>query len=1142
MKYLVSFAFFAFIYLGNLSAQVEYNLLWSISGNGLDEESYLFGTIHVTDERAFNFSDSVLIAFEKADLLALEVSTDDYMRKRFEERNSENRKSNEFKDAFSEADYEKVRSIIKDRTKFDIDNSDDMNPRLARRLLFESEIKTNSKSRPETMDNYFEFTAARMSKEVIGLEKPGEGLRSGQGFDSDMERALFQFMLYSMDSVSTDQVEKKQATNYYDELIENYSKGNIESFLMEDKEGQFTFYDMKNRNEIMFKGLDTLMQTKQVFCAVGVSHLPGKNGLIEMLKQAGYTLKPVNATFTGLAKTKMKSFEKLEGVRIGSIKEGYSVMMTGQPQTYQLPGGNLSIQVYQDASGGEMIVTSPIPDIFSSEDELLEGIVENYENTKGFVLLEKKEIKHKGKKGYECEFNTPQGARAMFWVFVENNAIYVFAFLSTSAAELNSSKSDFLKSVEIYDLSDFKSMEWEEQELLNQKIKVFAPSPLIKNKRVETDEYSEGYVTTVHQSFAMDRSIPIAVNVWQWLYPPGYIYADLDGAVYQLDESIKPDQNANFTSRDTIIKSGFMGIRTTYSVGDSGHVESLVVQRGTALNYLKVDYVGESTPEIERLLTEWEFLPWEKPDIHLYKNENFEVSFVGETNTLENYMFAQCDTGWVVASTDYSSGISTDLTVYQFSEYAYFVKPDTLIELLIPEENESLTIVERDSISNNGFTFRLFNSISQLRTFALVKWGGDKLYRLDVNIPIDADSTYADSIHKSFKILNQTDFDCFTSKKEKLLKDLQSTDTATFNSALSVLADYYFEKSDFESLYSTLYEGIPLDSGKWQMRNYFSTMIPFIQSEDELAKLEGLFKMYPKYQSHILAALQDSKSVNKLNLYRRLLTEKSTDYFYSDFSLYFDSIQYLKEDINSLIEILESDENAEYLTYALTGAFQQDTIDVSGLLNPYREFFDKRIRLGIDTLERKSKVYIPTYSLCNDLSLALYAGNTTKDYAGLAKKMVNLKIESLAPLYLFINLANGDGIEEKQFDELTTDLEELDNFLSLIDESDNASLIAPYLKPERLAQYEVEITLYYEDYYDYGNVKHEYSFNHKDENKNYRVEVFTYYDSYSEMNSTAFSVFTDNSYRAVYTSVYLEETEDLEAQKQAIIKDFEEYY
>lgn len=52
-------------------------LLWRITGKGQTKPSYLFGTMHLTDKRIFNFGDSVYRAIENTDGLAIEISPDE---------------------------------------------------------------------------------------------------------------------------------------------------------------------------------------------------------------------------------------------------------------------------------------------------------------------------------------------------------------------------------------------------------------------------------------------------------------------------------------------------------------------------------------------------------------------------------------------------------------------------------------------------------------------------------------------------------------------------------------------------------------------------------------------------------------------------------------------------------------------------------------------------------------------------------------------------------------------------------------------------------------------------------------------------------------------------------------------------------
>ena len=57
------------------SQELEKSLLWEISGNGLKESSYLYGTIHITCDASLD--DNIKKALDNTSLLVLELDMDD---------------------------------------------------------------------------------------------------------------------------------------------------------------------------------------------------------------------------------------------------------------------------------------------------------------------------------------------------------------------------------------------------------------------------------------------------------------------------------------------------------------------------------------------------------------------------------------------------------------------------------------------------------------------------------------------------------------------------------------------------------------------------------------------------------------------------------------------------------------------------------------------------------------------------------------------------------------------------------------------------------------------------------------------------------------------------------------------------------
>ncbi|MFT7348051.1 MAG: hypothetical protein ACI8VZ_000342, partial [Candidatus Paceibacteria bacterium] len=77
MRFFMALAI-TFITTGSV-AQEKNSLLWEISGNGLEQSSYLYGTMHVSKKIAFRLDDVFYEALEKSNIIALESDPDTWL-------------------------------------------------------------------------------------------------------------------------------------------------------------------------------------------------------------------------------------------------------------------------------------------------------------------------------------------------------------------------------------------------------------------------------------------------------------------------------------------------------------------------------------------------------------------------------------------------------------------------------------------------------------------------------------------------------------------------------------------------------------------------------------------------------------------------------------------------------------------------------------------------------------------------------------------------------------------------------------------------------------------------------------------------------------------------------------------------------
>jgi len=132
-----------------------------------------------------------------------------------------------------------------------------------------------------------------------------------------------------------------------EELQTAYLERNLDlmdSMITENFSNNYRKYLLDIRNQNMVNTLDSLMPKMSIFSGVGAAHLAGENGMIEMLREKGYTVNPVSFDKSSSAS---KTFNK--------IKKSSVDMPTSQ---YQSNDGRIQLEsvgkFYSEDLGGNM--------------------------------------------------------------------------------------------------------------------------------------------------------------------------------------------------------------------------------------------------------------------------------------------------------------------------------------------------------------------------------------------------------------------------------------------------------------------------------------------------------------------------------------------------------------------------------------------------------------------------------------------------------------------------------------------------------------------------------------------------------------------------------------------------------------------
>ncbi len=261
------------------------SLLWEVSGKGLKGNSYIFGTFHLMCKDDIKFSEQLKTAVNNSDLIYLEMDMDDpsVMLGGLMMMNMKDGKK--LKDLYTVAEYEKISTYFKDVLHMPIGLLEKTKPFFLAAMLYPKMMPCKNIS---GVEQELMGLAKLQKKEIKGLETMEF---QSSVFDSIPYEEQAKDLLKSIDSMQSYQ-------QYFDTMITVYKTqrlGEIEKQLNDTTFGMENHQDLllNDRNKNWVAQLNKIMKTQSVFVAVGTGHVVGKEGLINLLRKEGYTLKPV---------------------------------------------------------------------------------------------------------------------------------------------------------------------------------------------------------------------------------------------------------------------------------------------------------------------------------------------------------------------------------------------------------------------------------------------------------------------------------------------------------------------------------------------------------------------------------------------------------------------------------------------------------------------------------------------------------------------------------------------------------------------------------------------------------------------------------------------------------------------------------
>ncbi|MFN8275009.1 MAG: TraB/GumN family protein [Flavobacteriaceae bacterium] len=282
MKNLVTKLFIVFITtisIASVQAQSSAkSLLWKVSGNGLSKPSYLYGTVHMICAPDYFLSNQAKTAFAQTDQLTLEINMSDPQEMQAAQKLAMGEKP--LSQTLTNEQKKSLEAVLQKNQLGTLAQYDAFTLETLMSLIF---MKSFGCADLKFYEMEFIQLAAQSKKPVTGLEKVSEQIEIlNQSFTDEQMIAYL------------DEITPKMCAD----LVQEYKSQNIDGVLQLiaqdqsiDAEAQRKL--LQNRNEHWVKVMPEMMQKQSIFFAFGAAHLAGKQGVVALLKKAGYQVEPV---------------------------------------------------------------------------------------------------------------------------------------------------------------------------------------------------------------------------------------------------------------------------------------------------------------------------------------------------------------------------------------------------------------------------------------------------------------------------------------------------------------------------------------------------------------------------------------------------------------------------------------------------------------------------------------------------------------------------------------------------------------------------------------------------------------------------------------------------------------------------------
>ncbi len=873
------------------------SLFWEITGNGLEKPSYLFGTMHVSNKMVFHLSDSFYYAMKNVDAVALELNPELWQGQMV---NLERLKQN-YVNFMQPAggDFLTENSFRINHFDSELKAALSTEPTVVNSLLYRS-YKARADFEEDTfLDLYIFQTGKKLGKRATGVEDYYETEKVVLEAYADMAKEK------KKKTIDTDGESYKDIGQ---KIQDAYRRGDLDLMdsldLMTERSDAFREKFLYKRNEIQAQSIDTIIKKSSLFVGVGAAHLAGPRGIIELLRNMGYKLRPIKMSNRDAVKKEATDQLKVPVVfsRLQSEDSLYSLSMPGPLFKMKDENHGFDRRQYADMSNGSYYLVTRVKTygafLGQSEDAVLKKVDSLlYENIPGRMLT-KTLIQKNGLKGYDITNKTRRGDLQRYNIFVTPYEVLVFKM---------SGKANYVGGKEA--LQFFSSIQFNTNKngavLFTPKQGGFSVNlPQIPNQNLNTNtsdeinrwEYQASDNSTGDSYLIFKKS----VNNFKFLDTDSF---DLN----LIEESFRsPDFFDKQLQRKIGSWLGYPTLDVKELMKDGTVVNARYIIQGPHY-YLLAVHTKNKRKDFSNFFNSFRLKPYQYSNTAQYTDTFFNFSVttpvapdldesyraklekvtaeIANSNNYNNY-----SSYWPKSRnalfTSEATGETIGVSIQQYPKY-YTVKDSANFwskELNDYFDEHDLVIAKKDSFKKEngvqGYRFSLRDTGSSRVINRVVMLKDNYMFSMvSMSDTVQKETDFINQFYSSFKPADKKlGKDIFTDDLDSFFTNLFSKDSATQAGAQKIISNIYYGEKGIPKIIKAIND---LPPGKDYMENKIKLIaeLGYIKDSTTNVIVPCLKKIYDQvgdtsiFQNEVMKALARHKSSDAIKLFKDLLLQ-----------------------------------------------------------------------------------------------------------------------------------------------------------------------------------------------------------------------------------------------------------------------------